>query len=69
MRLSSAISFNIGRLAPQVVYYFRSYADLCRSGRITVGDKVDFAVPTGNFGDILTGILARAMGLPEGRHK
>ena len=67
VRLSSANSINIGRLAPQVVYYFRSYADLCRSGRITVGDKVDFAVPTGNFGDILAGFFARALGLPVGR--
>ena len=67
VRLSSANSINIGRLAPQVVYYFRSYADLCRSGRITVGDKVDFAVPTGNFGDILAGFFARELGLPVGR--
>ena len=52
VRLSSANSINIGRLAPQVVYYFRSYADLCRMGRIREGDLVDFAVPTGNFGDI-----------------
>ena len=67
VRLSSANSINIGRLAPQVVYYFRSYADLCRSGRIAVGDKVDFAVPTGNFGDILAGFFARELGLPVGR--
>ena len=67
VRLSSANSINIGRLAPQVVYYFRSYADLCRSGRIAVGDKVDFAVPTGNFGDILAGYFAKLMGLPVGR--
>ena len=67
VRLSSANSINIGRLAPQVVYYFRSYADLCRSGRIVVGDKVDFAVPTGNFGDILAGFFARELGLPVGR--
>ena len=65
--LSSANSINIGRLAPQVVYYFRSYADLCRMGRVKVGDKVDFAVPTGNFGDILAGYFARELGLPVGR--
>lgn len=62
VRLSSANSINIGRLAPQVVYYFRAYADLCRMGRVKVGDKVDFAVPTGNFGDILAGYFARELG-------
>ena len=67
VRLSSANSINIGRLAPQVVYYFRAYADLCRTGRIQAGDKVDFAVPTGNFGDILAGYFARELGLPVGR--
>ena len=51
--LSSANSINIGRLAPQVVYYFRAYADLVQAGRIRVGEKVHFVVPTGNFGDIL----------------
>ena len=67
VRLSSANSINIGRLAPQVVYYFRAYAALVKSGKIAVGDKVDFAVPTGNFGDILAGYFAREMGLPVGR--
>lgn len=65
--LSSANSINIGRLAPQVVYYFRAYADLCRMGRIREGEPVDFAVPTGNFGDILAGYFARELGLPVGR--
>lgn len=67
VRLSSANSINIGRLAPQVMYYFRSYADLVAMGRIHVGDKVDFVVPTGNFGDILAGYFAREMGLPVGK--
>ena len=67
VRLSSANSINIGRLAPQVVYYFRAYADLAAAGRIRVGDAVDFVVPTGNFGDILAGYFAREMGLPVGR--
>ena len=39
--LSSANSINIGRLAPQVVYYFRAYGDLAKSGRIHLGDVVD----------------------------
>ena len=67
VRLSSANSINIGRLAPQVVYYFKAYAELLRGGRINLGDRVDYVVPTGNFGDILAGYLARRMGLPVGR--
>ena len=65
--LSSANSINIGRLAPQMVYYFRAYGDLVKSGRIRLGDVVDYTVPTGNFGDILAGYFARQMGLPVGR--
>ena len=65
--LSSANSINIGRLAPQVVYYYRSYADLVKAGRIQPGDKVDYVVPTGNFGDILAGYFAKEMGLPVGK--
>ena len=65
-RLSSANSINIGRLAPQVMYYFRAYKDLLAAGKIQLGDKVNFSVPTGNFGDILAGYLAKKMGLPVG---
>ena len=65
--LSSANSINIGRLAPQVVYYFRAYGDLVKSGRIHLGDVVDYTVPTGNFGDILAGYLAKRLGLPVGK--
>ena len=65
--LSSANSINIGRLAPQVVYYFRAYGDLVKTGRIKMGDVVDYTVPTGNFGDILAGYFAKEMGLPVGR--
>ena len=66
-RLSSANSINIGRLAPQVVYYFIAYAELLRRGEITLGERVDYVVPTGNFGDILAGYFARLMGLPVGQ--
>ena len=62
--LSSANSINIGRLAPQVVYYFKAYADLVREAVIKVGDEVTFVVPTGNFGDILAGYFAKKLGLP-----
>ena len=67
VRLSSANSINIGRLAPQVVYYYRAYADLVQAGRIQPGDKVDYVVPTGNFGDITAGYFAKEMGLPAGK--
>ena len=64
--LSSANSINIGRLAPQVMYYFKAYKDLVDSGKIYLGDEVNFCVPTGNFGDILAGYLAKQLGLPVG---
>ena len=64
--LSSANSINIGRLAPQIMYYFRAYRDLLDSGKIALGDEVNFSVPTGNFGDILAGYLAKLLGLPVG---
>ncbi len=67
VRLSSANSINLGRLAPQVAYYFKSYIDLVKAGDIKMGDEVNFAVPTGNFGDILAGQYARMMGLPVGK--
>ena len=67
VRLSSANSINWGRLVPQIVYYFSAYADLLQAGHIKMGDKVNFSVPTGNFGDILAGFYAKQMGLPIGR--
>ena len=62
--LSSANSMNFGRLAPQITYYFSAYADLLSSDEIELGDKVNFVVPTGNFGNILAGYYAKQMGLP-----
>lgn len=67
IRLSSANSINWGRLVPQIVYYFAAYAQLLKAGKVRFGDKVDFCVPTGNFGDILAGYYAKQMGLPVGR--
>ncbi len=62
--LSSANSINIGRLIPQIVYYFDAYRQLVNSGRIALGDEVSFSVPTGNFGDVLAGYYAKLLGLP-----
>jgi threonine synthase len=65
--LSSANSINWGRLAPQIVYYFAAYCELLSRRTISYGDKVDFCVPTGNFGNILAGYIAKKMGLPIGK--
>jgi len=65
--LSSANSINWGRLLPQIVYYFSAYCDYVNSGKIKLGDEIDFCVPTGNFGDILAGWYAKKMGLPVRR--
>jgi threonine synthase len=65
--LSSANSINFGRLAPQIAYYFSAYLDLISSGQIEMGQKVDFTVPTGNFGNILAAYYAKQMGLPVGK--
>lgn len=60
LNLSSANSINIGRLIPQIVYYFYAYAKLAES----IGEEIVFSVPSGNFGDMMGGILAVKMGLP-----
>lgn len=57
--LSSANSINIGRLVPQIVYYFYAWAKLAYDGAPAV-----FSVPSGNFGDMMGGVLAMKMGLP-----
>jgi len=63
-RFSSANSINIGRLVPQVAYYVWSYCRLLKSGAIKNGEKVNFVVPTGNFGNILAAYYAKCLGLP-----
>lgn len=65
--LSSANSINIGRLIPQIVYYISSYLELARRGDIALGDKINFCVPSGNFGNCLAGWIAKQMGLPVER--
>ncbi len=64
MAFSSANSINWGRLVPQIVYYFSAYADMIASGQIRNGEKINFTVPTGNFGNILAAYYAMEMGLP-----
>lgn len=64
MMFSSANSINWGRLAPQIIYYISSYAQLVKDSEINLGDKINIVVPTGNFGNILAGFYAKKMGLP-----
>lgn len=65
--LSSANSINIGRLLPQVVYYISSYLELVRRGEVALGGKVNFCVPSGNFGNCLAGWIAMKLGVPVGK--
>ena len=60
LHLSSANSINIGRLLPQSVYYFYAWSQLRRK----ITDKPVFVVPSGNFGDMMGGMIAWRMGLP-----
>lgn len=62
--LSSANSINIGRLIPQIVYYFYSYLNLLKSDQIKEVEEINISVPTGNFGNILAAFYAKEMGLP-----
>ena len=62
--LSSANSINWGRLAPQIVYYVSAYCDLLNQGALAMGETMDVCVPTGNFGNIFAGYIAKLMGLP-----
>lgn len=64
IELSSANSINLGRLIPQVVYYFYAYLKMANRNEIKLGDKITFSVPSGNFGDILAGYIAKELGCP-----
>ena len=66
-RFSSANSINWGRLLPQIAYYVSAWCDLAATGEIAFGEKVNFCVPTGNFGNILAAWYAREIGVPIGK--
>ena len=66
-QFSSANSINIGRLVPQVVYYVYAYTRLLANEEITLGEKINVVVPTGNFGNILAAYYAKNMGIPIGK--
>jgi len=59
-QVGSVNSINWGRIVAQIVYYFRGYLAATKSA----DERVSFAVPSGNFGNILSGWIARSMGLP-----
>lgn len=67
VKFSSANSINIGRLAPQVVYYVAAYAELVATGAIHEDEAFNVVVPTGNFGNILAAYYAKKMGIPVGK--
>ena len=62
--LSSANSINIGRLIPQIIYYFAGYLEMVKSKLIEFGEEINVCVPTGNFGNILASYYAKEIGLP-----
>ena len=66
MRLTSANSVNVGRLLPQMVYYFHAVAQLMAAGVIDAARPSDvvFSTPSGNFGNLTAGLMARRSGLP-----
>ena len=63
LSLSSANSINIGRLIPQSFYYFYAYAQ----ARLRTTRELIFSVPSGNFGNLTAGLIAKRMGLPVTR--
>ena len=59
IKMSGVNSINWSRIVVQIVYYFFSYFKIAKEGK-----KINFSVPTGNFGDIYAGYVAKKMGLP-----
>ena len=62
--VTSANSINWGRLVSQIVYYFSAYCDMVDMGMLEMGEGLNIVVPTGNFGNILAGYIAKISGLP-----
>ncbi|XP_075936631.1 threonine synthase-like 1 [Anarhichas minor] len=62
--LSTANSINWARLLPQVVYHSSAYLDLCRDGVIKFGEPIDVCIPSGNFGNAMSALYAKQMGVP-----
>ncbi|XP_074549666.1 threonine synthase-like 1 [Halichoeres trimaculatus] len=62
--LSTANSINWARLLPQVVYHASAYLDLCRDGVVQFGEPFDVCIPSGNFGNAMSAVYAKQMGVP-----
>ena len=65
--LASANSINIGRLLPQVFYYFHAWAQLPSPPLDYSGEPLVFSTPSGNFGNLTAGLIAKRIGLPVSR--
>ena len=65
--LASANSINIGRLLPQVFYYFHAWAQLPSPPLDNTGEPLVFSTPSGNFGNLTAGLIAKRIGLPVSR--
>ena len=62
INMSAVNSINWARIVAQTVYYFFSYFQVCQ-----LNEKINFSVPTGNFGDVYAGYLSKKIGLPIGK--
>lgn len=65
--LTSANSINIGRLLPQMIYYAHAVAQLARGGDVTPWRAAVFSTPSGNFGNLTAGLMAKRSGIDIGR--
>jgi len=66
-RIGTVNSINWARIMSQVVYYFKGYLSAVKIYGLQMGDRVSFSVPSGNFGNVFSGFIARSMGLPTGK--
>ncbi len=66
-RIGAVNSINWGRISAQVVYYFSGYFQAVERYGLSIGEPVSFSVPSGNFGNVLSGYVAKRMGLPIDR--
>jgi threonine synthase len=66
-RIGTVNSINWARIMAQIVYYFKAYFAAIAAGVVKLGEPVSFSVPSGNFGNVFSGFMAKSMGLPVRR--